>query len=45
MIFQCNECWKKFDADNMPEACPFCGVEGGFAANVKDEDEALALLV
>ena len=31
MIFQCKECWKKFDANNMPEACPFCGVEGGFA--------------
>ena len=31
MIFQCNECWKKFDADNMPEACPYCGSAGNFA--------------
>lgn len=31
MIFQCNECWKKFDADTKPAICPFCGVEGGFA--------------
>ena len=31
MIFQCNECWHRFDADSDPETCPFCGAADGFA--------------
>ena len=31
MIFQCNECWKRFDADTEPAACPYCGSAGHFA--------------
>ena len=31
MILQCNECWKKFDAESEPDSCPFCGAEGSFA--------------
>ena len=31
MIFQCNECWKQFDADTEPEVCPYCGSAGNFA--------------
>ena len=31
MIFQCNECWKRFDADTEPAVCPYCGSAGHFA--------------
>lgn len=31
MILQCNECWKRFDADTEPVACPYCGAAGHFA--------------
>lgn len=31
MIFQCDECWKKFDAESRPASCPFCGAEEDFA--------------
>lgn len=31
MIFQCNECWKRFDADTEPVAFPYCGSASHFA--------------
>ena len=31
MILQCNECWKRFDAESRTTLCPFCGAEGSFA--------------
>ena len=31
MILQCNEYWKRLDAESKPALCPFCGGEGGFA--------------
>ena len=31
MIFQCYECWEKFEADRKPAECPLCGTVGDFA--------------
>ena len=39
MIFQCNECWNKFDAENRPASFPFCGAEGSFV-QVKITDKS-----